>query len=378
MKNILFITNNASRTGAPILLLNLIHWLVDNKSKDYKITLLAVTGGPLIEDFRKLVDVKLFNTKTDTKFHYLNVLLNKIQNRKTKLWLKNTNFDLIFSNTIVNGKQIKFLKKGDTPVISYIHELEYSINEYKNLGVVEGTLTKSDFFICGSHMVKNNLIDNHNINPSKTAVVNSFAELKGNSKNKKIAEEIRKSLSIPADSMVVGMMGKLNWRKGADIFANTASRLDSKNVWFLWIGASNQKLMELITYDLDRANKNINIIFLPPSPNFAKYFNIIDLFFLSSREDPYPMVSMEATSYGIPLICFENAGGTQEFIDSKTGELVPYGDPEEAAQKIKFFNDNRSLLIENSSYITEKSIKSHDIELNAPQIVSIIEKFIQK
>jgi glycosyltransferase involved in cell wall biosynthesis len=304
-------------------------------------------------------------------------LLNRKNNRKVKFDLKNAKWDLIFSNTIVNGKQIEFLKKPSIPVVSFIHELEYSINNYKKTGVVAGTLLHSDFFICGSHMVKNNIIYNHRVAQSKTSVVNSFAELKSNRKNIAISEEIKKELSIPADAMVVGMMGKLNWRKGADFFAKTASRLPSKNIVFLWIGASNQSLIDMIQYDLEKSDKEIKLKLVAPTPEFSKYFNVIDLFFLSSREDPYPMVFIEATSYGIPIICFENAGGTQEFIDDKVGYIIPYGDLEAAANKIKHFYDHRDELDVNSDYIKEKSIASHDVEINAPHILNVIERLIE-
>ncbi|WP_040278202.1 glycosyltransferase [Psychroserpens damuponensis] len=377
MKNILFITNDGSRTGAPILLLNLINWFVEHKSDTYKITLLAVKGGPLINDFKKIIDVKILNHKSDTKFKLLNSVWSKINNRKAKFELKQTKWDLIFSNTIVNGKQIEFLKTASVPVISYIHELEYSISSYLKIGVVQGTLLHSDFFICGSHMVKNNLINNHKIESSKTSVVNSFADLKSNDKNFKISESIKKELSIPANAMVVGMMGKLNWRKGADFFAKTASRLASKNIVFLWVGASNQSLIEMLNYDLEKSNKDIKLKMVPPTPEFSKYFSVIDVFFLSSREDPYPMVFIEAASYGIPILCFENAGGAQEFIDDKVGAVIPYGDIEAAVDKIQYFYDHRELLDTNANYIKAKSITSHDVAVNAPHIVNVIEKLIE-
>jgi glycosyltransferase involved in cell wall biosynthesis len=378
MRKILFITNDGSRTGAPILLFNFIKWLVNNKSEDFEIILLAVNDGPLINEFKKLVPVKLYNIKSKTKLKYLNMVLDKRHKRKVIRDLNSIKWNLIFSNTIVNGKQIELLKKASIPILSYIHELEFSICDYKKRGMVEGTLKHSDYFICGSHMVKNNLIYKHDIESSKTSVVNSFAELKFNSKNVKIAEELKIELSIPSDALVVGMMGKLNWRKGADFFVKTASKLASNNIFFLWIGANNQNNLAMINYDLQQSDKEIKLKFLPPTPEFSKYYNLIDLFFLSSREDPYPMVFIEAASFGIPIICFENAGGAQEFIDEKVGCVIPYGDLEAAANKIKFFSENRHILDTNSNYIKDKSIKKHDIDINAPHILKFIEKLIEK
>lgn len=377
MKQLLFITHDASRSGAPILLFNLIKWCVEHKSKSYKITLLVVNDGPLVIEYQKYVNVKILNYKNSTRFGRLNSYLDKKHKKNIIKDLNIVNWELIFSNTIVNGMVIKMLNNSTTPIVSYVHELEFSINHYNKKGHVEGTLLHSDFFICGSHMVKNNLIETHGINPLKLHVVNSFAELKSNSKDIIKANEIKAELDIPSDALVVGMMGNLHWRKGPEFFIETATKLSSENIFFLWVGASNIDYLDRLYHDIKTSKKKINIKFIPPTPEFYKYFHLIDLFFLSSREDPYPMVIIEATSYGIPVICFENAGGAQEFIDTNVGFVVPYGDTDEAAKKIQFLHNNRYFFKENCTYIKDKSIKRHDVDTNAPRIFDIIEKLIQ-
>ena len=52
-RSILFISNEASRTGAPILLLHLIRWILENTS--IRCSVLLGHGGPIEDDFRKLV-----------------------------------------------------------------------------------------------------------------------------------------------------------------------------------------------------------------------------------------------------------------------------------------------------------------------------------
>lgn len=376
MKQLLFITHEATRSGAPMLLLNLIKWFSENKDSEFRLTILAVKGGPLINEYEKYGTVVCYNKKYSLPFDFFNSFFNKRNQKKIISKLKASQWNLIFSNTIVNGKLLELLANNVTPVISYIHELEFSIKNFQKKDLIKGTFLHTNYFICGSEIVKKNLIENHQVKSHQAEVVHSFANISHQVKNVLISNEIKRELSIPIDAFVVGMLGNLIWRKGPEFFIETASLLATENIVFLWVGANNQEYLEKIKYDYEVTNKKINILFLPPTADYIKYYHVIDLFFLSSREDPYPMVMVEATSYGIPLICFDKAGGAQEFIDDKIGFIVPYGDVKKAAKKINYFYNNKHLLDLNKNYIQEQSIKQHDVERNALKIFKIIEKFL--
>jgi glycosyltransferase involved in cell wall biosynthesis len=51
-----------------------------------------------------------------------------------------------------------------------------------------------------------------------------------------------------------------------------------------------------------------------------------DIFVLSSREDPFPAVVLEAMDVGLPVIGFSGAGGFEDIVNASTGALVPYLD----------------------------------------------------
>ena len=378
MKKLLFITHDASRTGAPILLLNLIKWIKEHKYSEYRITLLICGEGSLIPDFSSEVITIQLSKKHTFPFYRLNRVLDNIYNKTIIKRLKKTKWDLIFSNTIVNGKGLEKLKTNDAPIITYVHELKYSIDNYLKMGYAAGSLQNSKYFICGSKLVQETLVNNFDIDKASTEVIRSFGNIKNKNKDIEKSIYLKKELNIPNDSLVVAMAGSFYWRKGSDLFVKTATLLDTKNICFLWIGADNIEEMNKVNYDLLKIKSTANIKFIPSSSDYAKYFNLIDVFYLSSREDPYPLVMVEATSYGIPIICFKDAGGTQEFIDSETGYVVPYGDLKQVSEKIKFYNENRNILHEKEIYIKEKSLKFPNVDDNASKIFDIIELITNK
>ena len=59
-----------------------------------------------------------------------------------------------------------------------------------------------------------------------------------------------------------------------------------------------------------------------------------DLFFLSSREDPFPLVMLEAGYAETPIVGFKGAGGVNDFLAAHAELLVEYTDEAHAASKI--------------------------------------------
>jgi glycosyltransferase involved in cell wall biosynthesis len=369
-KKILFISHDASRTGAPMLLLTFMKWLKD-EHPEYEQYLYLGRGGELYNDFRKLAQkVYLLDTPTN---NLLGKVIRKVLRKNSFIEIvnkiKKIKWDLIFSNTIVNGKELSLINADKTiPVISYIHELDYTIDFFDREGRISGTILNTDFYLCGSQCVKENLMKRFKIQEDKLAVIYSFSEIQKIKLNSIINEELRGKLNIPKDDIVIGMMGAFVWRKGYDFFVDVALNCTKNTIHFVWIGIKEGQVeIEKIYYDLKKRNKSPKIYFLEASPDYEKYYNVFDIFFLSSREDPYPLVAVEAASFGLPVICFEKSGGFVEFMDDKTGFVAKYADTISVLSFIDQFHKQDY----DSAYISEKSVKVHDVNFNASQIVDI-------
>jgi glycosyltransferase involved in cell wall biosynthesis len=73
-----------------------------------------------------------------------------------------------------------------------------------------------------------------------------------------------------------------------------------------------------------------------------------DLFCLPSIVEGRALVMQEAMSQGLPLIITPNTGGEDLIDDGVTGFLVPIRCPDEIADRIAWFADNRAALPEMS------------------------------
>jgi glycosyltransferase involved in cell wall biosynthesis len=77
------------------------------------------------------------------------------------------------------------------------------------------------------------------------------------------------------------------------------------------------------------------LIFLGPQQDMGRCFAASDIFFLPSREDPFPTTVLEAMAYGLPVVGFAGSGGIEEQICGGVGVIVPYGNVTSAVKTMR-------------------------------------------
>ncbi|HEV7382988.1 MAG TPA: glycosyltransferase, partial [Dyadobacter sp.] len=192
---------------------------------------------------------------------------------------------------------------------------------------------------------------------------------------------LEKTYKIPDDAIVIGGCGNAEWRKGNDIFnwiaRNVIAKTSPLPVYFVWVGAGPQhQIYELIESDIRLMGLSDRIILVPPTPQALDYINRFDMLLLSSREDPYPLVVLEAALQEIPVVCFEDAGGAPELIETDAGFVVPYLDINAAAEAIiKLVLDPglRQLMGEKGR---QKVLERHNADKSVGNIEAIIQKYL--
>lgn len=381
-KKILFISQSAGRTGAPLMLLNLLNWLKYNSKLSFEVLLLD--DGPLRPEFASLAPVHLFPKASNAKKGIAVRMARRLglDDDKTNRYaaliaqlLKNK-IGLIYSNTIVNGKALEILAPLGCPVITHVHELDYWIEQAgeENLQQVRRQTSR---YIAASEAVKTNLVNKYAISSDKIDVVHSFIPVP---KVKLDPFRIKQQLGIPEDSFIVLGSGYETWRKGKDIFVLLAAQIN-KNLLklpahFIWVGGWQRKEdRRNICHDIKHLGLKDRVHFIGEVTNPLDYFAAGDVFAMVSREDPFPLVCLEAASLKKPILCFADAGGMPEFVEDDTGFIVPYLDVLAMAKKtIDLMNDEklRKLCGDKAA---QKVRERHDISVAGPSIVEIIAKF---
>lgn len=383
LKTLLFIGHDANRAGAQYLLLHLLTYL---RETGVKTGLVLGGAGPLLPEYERITTVyRAFAPPVVKPGGLRGRVLAKLsvsqpassqQTISTKLLqrIHDANYDGIVANTIANGGLLRQLEPLQLPFALYVHELETSIRIYSRPDELAYELTRVSHVFCGSEAVRQNLIAYHGLTSGNTSVLNSLIHTQ--TLLTKLAavdrQAVRQQLGIPADAIVVGGCGNAEWRKGVDLFLLLARQVINTrpNTYFVWVGVHESgEEAQRLRYDLNRMNIANRVRLLPPGGNYLDYLACFDLFTLTSREDPYPLVILEAGLNRSPVLCFEQSGGSPDYVGADTGCLVPYLDLSAMTHVIGRLADDETEREQLGTIFHERAMR-HDVGVLVPQLLA--------
>jgi glycosyltransferase involved in cell wall biosynthesis len=341
-KRVIVIGHEASLSGAPILLLNLFQLLTEKQMAQVQFVIRK--GGPLVEKYEKVAPVIVLKPSDYGKEKgFLRKTINFFQN-KLKLsivLLKVFSCDYIFCNTIVNGKLLRWVYYFKKPVITYVHELQGAIDLYIEQNDAVLPLSISTVFAYPSLKTMQLLCNKYKTPVWKLKRLNYYFHFKEAQYNSNLvfekSQQFKRQFGIKEQDFVVGAVGTVSERKGVELFIDVCKKVCSVNpaIKFIWIGSFEEASQEIELKLLVKENNlERNLIFTGPLDYDIYNFSPFDILFLSSKEDTYPLVVLEAALMRIPTICFSGSGGIVEFVNSDAGWIIDDFSTATAADKI--------------------------------------------
>ncbi len=120
---------------------------------------------------------------------------------------------------------------------------------------------------------------------------------------------------------------------------NIAQNFSDAKIKFVWVGNMGND-EHIIKADIEKMGLEKIVEFVGEQSNPVAYYKNFDVFLLTSREDPFPLVCIEVAQLGKPIICFDKASGTTEVIAKGGGFVVPYLDASTMAEKVMWYYTN--------------------------------------
>lgn len=381
MKKILFISHDASRTGAPMVLLYFLKWLKQNEAVYFETILLK--SGPLFIEFNDIAPTHLLFEKYGNGI--ISKVIGKIAVTKNPLFfslkqrIKNKKFDLIYANTSACAPVLEWLCDLNIPYLVHVHEMKYGIQAVIGEHIFKSSYSKNCRYIAVSNAVKTDLVYNLRVKEDMINVIYAFVDINNVENNASVgsSKDIRVNLGIPSDAFIIGAAGGHSWRKGSDLFVQLVKNILSfdkiPNPYFLWVGGSANSLSyKEFIHDIKQLGLTDRVITISSVANPFQYFKLFDVFTMISREDPFPLVNIETAALQIPIVCFDNAGGTPELVEQDAGFVVPYLDIDEMADKITFLYQHPDIRKQMGIAAAKKVKERYDAPIVAEQIYEII------
>jgi len=352
---------------------------------DWRFVFLFRNGGTMLKAFQEEGSVIIISEEKKkrrsilesinayilTKLHgNTNSREHKILNRIRLIYKP----DLILSNTVTNYEILKIAKEEfSIPVVTYVHEGDrlLTINNFE--AGVTYSLNASNSLIAVSRLVQTILeskFDQKNkvtYIPGATPTVNSQ---KYGSQQTVLPKGGRKMILA---------CGYPNWHKGTDLFLHVASKVieSRKDVIFVWLGGNEADVgFGELKYDIEKKGLQGSVFLIPNQDNPESYIEQCELLLITSRDESFSLVTIEAGIRSKAILCFERSGGPCEIVNNDLRFIVSYANIDEMAARVLSLLDNDAERSSMQRYLSVRVTENYTLEKTVKPFIRVIENAI--
>jgi glycosyltransferase involved in cell wall biosynthesis len=328
----LLVGHDTHPSGAQTNLLNMARCL--KRQLGMTVHLMVIDGGELLRSYEKVAPVFLIG-KDDGWRARLQAELRRLRTFGVRKAI---------CNTVVTGEVVEVLKQEGFRVVSLVHELPALIESYNLQPQCWRVAEKADNIVFASTIVADQFCWRYWPDARKALIApqgitfNRYHDVR-----EKMRAEVRRELKLPAQCELVMGCGYGDTRKGVDLLVQVASLMvrerGQNQLAFVWVGDLEPTIAPYVQADIQRLGLAACFRITGRTADPARYFVAADLFALTSREDPFPSVVMEAMDACLPVVAFDGAGGYVDIVDEETGGLVPYLDVQAMATALLGYLD---------------------------------------
>ena len=383
-RTIIIVSHESSATGAPLLGLNIGKSL----SESFNIIHYVIRKDSIHKEFYEdavvvVEDVPVNSTEA------MRTVLENIH--------KKYNIYCVLCNSVVTYPVLTQAYRLQLPILSLIHEFaEYTKPKDKMLN----TILYANKVILPATIIQDSILDQiskefHikskpiNIEICPQGKLPYLVKTYGNNDDE---VTLLKKLNITAEHKeniaIIVASGYAQIRKGLDLFLYTAryiKQIYKKECRFVWVGDGFDPERDFayslwIEREIRYLNLEDDFIFLEHQQDLKNIFALADIFFLSSRMDPFPNVVVDAMEVNLPIACFDNASGSVEFLRDNNADAIigNYLDTYDLANKISSYLQNNSKTdIKNRELVKEKLDFSNYVDFLHEKIDESYEKQTQ-
>ena len=314
---ILVVSHEASRTGAPILTLNVAQGLAER----YNVFTLSLGGGPLVRAFMDAGASVMVSPEMRFDWAYAHAVIGRL--------CEQYDFTFAVVNSIESRSVLSALADRWIPTVSLVHEFSACS---RPRGAFEDVFAWSSEVVFSTPATfeaaredNPDLLDvTAQILPQGRCVVpaDGIGELRLEKESARVRRRLRPEHCDPGTVVILGA-GTVIFRKGVEVFLEVAARVvatpEGSHCRFVWIGpgydpANGNDYAAYLEDTVRRAGLEDHVAFVPETDAIDAAYDEADLLLLSSRLDPLPNVAIDAMEVGMPVLCFDKATGIADVL----------------------------------------------------------------
>ncbi len=201
-------------------------------------------------------------------------------------------------------------------IVAVIHELAIGLDRSLAGRDVAADLARPDRFVAVSEAVRDE-VERRGVPRDRIGVAHGWVPTP-----RLAGEGAPVGWPVPAGAPVVGACGTIGWRKGTDLLLAAAQQLDPE-VHVVWVGSTDRPV-EAARYRREVRLRGLagRVHLVGEQDRPEAWFAQFDIFALTSREDPFPLVALEAGRAGLPVVAFAGGGASELLARAGSADLV--------------------------------------------------------
>lgn len=293
---LLVVAHEATRTGGPIVLRELLRRTAGRHPRGVAVRLLA--DGPLGDELRAFATISMTPTRPGT------VLVNSAL-----------------------GAGVLAELPPDVPSLVYVHE-EGDALASLDLISRDALVQRAHRVLAVSEQGRDDLV-HLGVDPDRLGVLAPIVSVQPPEPAQ--VAEVRERLLEGAAGPLVLACGEAGWRKGADLFVQLAAHLGSRRgahaagPRLAWVGRRPRAFARVLDSDARATGAADRLRWHDEVDDTRAHLAAADLVVMTSREDPQPLVPLEAVLLGTPVVGFD-VGGIARMAAHGAAATVAYPD----------------------------------------------------
>ncbi|MEZ5138945.1 MAG: glycosyltransferase family 4 protein [Acidimicrobiales bacterium] len=310
---VLLVGHDASRTGAPLVAAELVAWAAATTAAPWRVALLR--GGPLAARYAASVPTSLPGA--------VEARLGRAAGpgaAALRLRREAASFDeapVVVANTVAAWAAAATVRRRRA-LVCWVHELDGVADAVVPATRRAALVAETDRFVAAGARVAAMLVDRWGVPAGRVRVADPF---------------VAAPPEAPAGCEVrVLDAGSLVARKGADLFVDVVAGLAGSGPMApgaaAWVGGPLEgPHAELVRHERRAAGLE-EVLALPgPAPDLEAWWPRAGIVVHPAREDPAPLVVLEAALRGVPTVTWDTGGAADLLREAGCGHLVaPAGD----------------------------------------------------
>ncbi len=318
---LLLVGHDAFPSGAQQLLLELGRSL--KREFGLEVEYLLLDGGKMEDAYRQVAPLTVANAAT---------LAARAQAFAAR------GFTSAIVNTTAAGHAVPVLAAAGITAVQLVHELPRIIREKQLAAGARAALVGAQHVVFPAAFVRDQVVQELGLTTQPTMMVRPQGLYRPISADAASVAKVRKLLRMAkGDTLVLGI-GYADMRKGFDLFLQLWRVLQwrgPRRVHFCWLGDMDPAMRGWLQEEIAAAEATGTFHLPGRRDDVPAFLCAANGLALTSREDPFPSVALEALAAGLPVFAFERSGGIPDLLrEQQVGSVVPYGDMTAMAEAI--------------------------------------------